>query len=324
MEFDIYMEDQKQLMIFGKMCEGLTYHSDTVFFKIKEKGLYIMVTDFEGFFSMEIRIDKNNIKTHFFGNQKEYTFKISATSLWEVVRTANKKKSNILFYCSKNKNNILQMLEIPTDTEYKDIQKYIKSTLPIEVLPCENKSRVFFILSSTIYKNKHKNYSEIKIKNYIFNNMIDYLSICSGFNGGVAEILINSEDNMDQGTTNNLPGYFKNTVLKFDSKQKIKNQGKVTFFITNQAGSAAKISLWGHYHSKQLQMKKFSKTEDVHCRFLLVFFKRSQYILRLLDQEMSTIYVSDGGIFLQTDKTCGITACLFTVDISNIDIDSYA
>lgn len=178
-KFKFAFNDSRKLNAFIKNCESLCSHSDTALFKVKKRGVYILLTDFESKCVVETRItdQSDNIMVL---KTKEFTAKILLDSLVNELRKCLRNKRNVYIYGVDD--NLLKIKEISSNS--KEIS--IKST--------EHRIRVFHILSTREFINKSETYAEFKILNIEFNKIITTQAILSGINGGVGTLIVEPID----------------------------------------------------------------------------------------------------------------------------------
>ena len=293
-DFELYFRDVRKLSNFIKVCEALSSHSYTALFKAKQKGIYLMLTDFEGMCIIECRITNigpENIKLKY----KEFTAKILIDSLVEKLRLCVRQKKGALIVGGHNTLKI-QMLtpgNLPPAIVNKKQDDYM------EVVSSERRPRVYYIMSVREFINSSADYVKFRILNVEFNKLITQQAIMSGTNGGVGKLTVEPHNSTDC---------------------------TINFSLTNNGGSFSCVTITTHTSSEDVPVLRMPR-DKIEVTYLLTYMKRSHNIFNL-PNDFVTIYASEKGIILHTDIKGGICTIVYTCNVSQkgyeVDLNSYS
>jgi hypothetical protein len=170
--FNISIRDKK-LLTFQKHCESILSFSDTVLIKIKKRGLFISLTDSEGFCCAETRISMKPDQDFVFN--QECSAKILLPSLIALLKqTIRVKHGAYLFMTEDHK------------LEFRDLNILNATNKVIKNL--EHRERDFFILSTKKFLHNEMEATQFKLVNFEFVRIITRLVISSGASGGIARL----------------------------------------------------------------------------------------------------------------------------------------
>ena len=120
------------------------------------------------------------------------------------------------------------------------------------------------------------------------------LSIVSGTKGGIVNLSVNTVDN---------------------------SSCDLVFFLENESGSNGKLTI--HLKDELEDVPIIHKPkQNIDVNFLLTYLKRSQQMLSC-QTDYVTMYISDIGLLIHTDVKDGQCIILCTIDINDVDLDSY-
>ena len=223
----------------------------------------------------------------------EVTAKILLDSLTSILRKIAKNKHSAILYAEHDKPNILQVRELAGRAVENQI---VEST--------EHRARVFYILSTHEFRQKSQDYIQFRIPIIEFNRIITQQSILSGNSGGLAEILvcpIPDEPNMPPNRCS----------IKFSVKNHSGAAGGVTIFTRLADDNSVSVPIQ-HVPLHEIRMKYF-----------LTYLKRSQNLFAI-PSDLLTVFISERGLLIQTDAKEHHSVVIYTCDVSNEDIDSFA
>ena len=284
--FELILRDHRKLNAFVRTCDGLCVHSDTALFKVKRKGVYIMLTDYESFCCVEARITDNLsqiLKTY----TKEFTTKIRLDSLVEILKRIDRAK-NIAMICATQLNE-LRVLEILTVNGQIIGEYVVEST--------EHRDRVFHILSSREFQNITSNYVQFRIMNIELNRIITMLAIGSGINGGVCTFTAEPDPIHP-------------------------SQCKITFAIRNDGGFMSRLTIHTVNRSDVDVPVQHIPQQGFQTKFFVTYLKKSQNLLHT-QTDYVTLYANDKGMLLQTDIKDHHSVLVFMADLQQEDLSSY-
>lgn len=286
--FELAFREWKKLSAFVKTCEALYNHSDTALFKVKPKGLYIMLTDFESLCCLETRLfdqGKNMLKM----NCTEYTVKIMLDSFVSILRKVLKNKHSALVSADDETPYVLQIREVIGHTN-KTVETH-------QVESAEHRARVYHVLSTNEFRRRSTGgYVQFRLPYVEFNKLITMQCIVSGNCGGVGEVTATPPD--EQGVC------------------------KIRFFVRNNGGMGGGVTLHTHAQAASAPLQH-APHQSVRLQYFLTYLKRSQSIFSNPTDSV-TVYVSNQGLLLQTDVKDGHCVVVFIADVSQEDLDSYA
>jgi hypothetical protein len=290
-EFDFLFRDLRKLNTFIKTCEALCAHSDTVLIKVKKRGIYLLLTDFESMCIAEARLTKFtdlNLKLHV----KEFTAKILLDSLITLLRKGFRNKMHVMLF--GNNQHQLFVQEVSPMHNNTNV-----SFSPVEVASTEHRIRVYHIISTRDFIHKSDDYIKFKIMNTEFNKIITAQAILSGLSGGVAKLHIKPTNSTD---------------------------AKIIFSLRNNSGSFGKITIHTSTTSEDVPILHMCQ-KDIDVTYLLTYLKRSQNMLSF-PTEYVQVYVSNKGIIIHTELKDGMCTIVFTINITEtpdktVDLDSF-
>lgn len=283
--FELTFRDWKKLSAFVKTCESIYNQSDTVMVKVKLKGLYIMLTDYESLCCVEARLldtDSKLIRL----NCPEYTVKIVLDSLINIFRKILKNKHSAVLFAEDENPYTLQVREIAGHTN-KTVEVH-------KVETAEHRARVFHIMSTNEFKNRSDSYLQFRLPQHEFNKLITMQCIISGNYGGIGEV-----------------------IVKPDVKR-----CHIQFYARNNGGMGGGVTVHTHDNAESAPLQHMP-AHNLHIKYFLTYLKRAQNMFTSI-VDYITIYVSDKGMLLQTDVKDGQCVVIFIADVSNEDLDSYA
>lgn len=281
--FHIYLLDHRLLSAFLKNCEALLNHSDTIMLKVKVKGAYLMMTDYEGFCLAEMRI-MNKEKAPFIKmkGSKEETVKIMLDSLVQVLKNVTKNHHSAVLYSQVDKRLIVSEVSSDGKTVYGNF----------EVDSAEQRPRAFFVLSTRSFQRKCQgNYLKFRLVASEANRLITQLAIMSGINGGKLD-------------------------LSFDPEPKT-----ITFKIENDSGNYATVKIRSHAKSKTVPLQHCPQ-KPIQCRVLLTYLKRSQGFFQN-QTEFLTFMLSNNGLIVQNEVNNHISTVVHLQDLTEEPLQSY-
>jgi len=292
--FELAFRDQRKLNAFIKTCEAMTAHSDTALFKVKTRGVYILLTDFESLCCLETRLTEN-IKNMLKMNCSEFTAKILLDSLTNILRKIARNKHSAILYADSEKPQTLQIKET-IGQSHRTVEQYtVEST--------EHRARVYYVLSTNEFREKSKDYLQFRIPNVEFNKIITMQSILSGNNGGVGEIVVTP-----------VP----------DEPDQPKSRVEIKFFLKNQSGAMGGVTIHSRCGDDSLSVPvQHIPKETIRTQYFLTYLKRSQTMFTV-PSDFVTLLISEKGILVQTDpKENNHYIVIFLSDISDLDLDSF-
>jgi hypothetical protein len=219
-------------------------------------------------------------------NCEQYTTKIRLDSLTNILRKITKRKHLAVLYA---------------DTEYelkvREINKNNRSIQNFTVDSTEHRARVYYKISSTVFKSKSDNYAIFKIQNVELVKIITMQCILSGGHGGVGCCDIGVDDD--------------STRLS------------IRLSIKGESGSYGGVTIHTHIGSDIVPVLK-KPDVSFSIKYMLTYLKRSQNLF-YTPTDYTTLYVSERGIMFQTPTKELQTVVLFTSAIgSDFDLLSYA
>jgi hypothetical protein len=219
--FDMSFRDHRKLNSFIKILEGMITHSDTALLKVKARGIYILITDFESMCCCETRITKvSDLKLKI---KEEFSGKFLLDSLIEELRTSLRNKRNVLIF-GDEKHNISVKDILPNNT-YGDIRP-IKSA--------EHRMRVYCIISTREFIEQSTDWCQFKMINAEFNKIITSQTIISGIAGGIGKLKITPTS---------------------------KTNATITFSLENKSGGRVSLKIETFTNSEDVPILKIPKEE---------------------------------------------------------------
>jgi hypothetical protein len=299
--FEMRFRDTRKLVTFVKMCESLFVHSDTALFKVKKKGLYVNVTDFESMCSVEGRVLKS-ADDYWTVSDEEFTSKILLDSLISELKRAIRNKQ-VVTMRGEHPHILKIVASYPKQFHQRSsgINKRIhehsqQNCSEKVVVSTEHRIRVFHIVSRRSFISKSGNYASFRIVNSEFNKIITMKAIVSGVSGGVASI----------------------SILPTNS-----TECKLIFYVKSNSGTTGKLTISTSCNSTdEVKMLNVPK-ESIDMQYLLSYIKRSQNMMAA-PADFTTVYVSNEGVMLETELKDNISMLLFTTSLEGIDLDSYS
>jgi hypothetical protein len=294
--FELAFREQRKLSAFIKTCEGMCVQSDTALFKVKKRGAYIMLTDFESLCCLETRIT-DGIQNMLKMNCKEFTAKILLDSMATILRRILKNKHSAILFGDLDNDHVLQIKEVIGQSH---------RVVAIHQVECtENRARVYHVISTHQFCRNSQNYIQFRIPNVEFNKIITMQSIISGTNGGVGELIITP-----------IPD-----ALGSGEGDPPKNRCDIKFFMKNNGGGMGGVTIHTHPLSESVPVLH-RPMQPIHTRYFLTYLKRSQNLFTV-PSDFVTVYVSEKGVMVQTDSKDNHSVVIYTSDISDEDLNSY-
>lgn len=320
--FEIVLRDWKMIGSMVKTCEALCNQSDTVMLKVKQKGVYIMLTDVESFCCAEVRISNVHCKI----TKQFATVKILFDSFIGILRCIAKNKNGAVIFMDESEPYVLKIHQVAGTVaikdfkgltkeskdskemkdskeskeikEIKDIEEFKESKIKIidtqRVQSAESRARVYYLISSQMFRKSAANeYVHFRIPGAEFNRIITTMCIISGNSGGVGNVDV-------------VPGESDRVSIRF--------------YVVNGGGMRGGITVHTHKGAQSVPLIHTSST-PIHIKYLVTYLKRSQSLFQC---ETVTMYISKQGILLQTDEHDNHSVLMFLANVSNEDLNSYA
>lgn len=180
--FEWTFRDPRKLAAFFKSCDALTLHSDTAMLKVRKQGVSLMVTDFESFCAVEVRVTENLFPG--LRVTAPTTAKILLTSLVGILRQIIRNKHVAVWHSETD--GVLHIREAAGESLRTVTDHLVEST--------ENRPRVFFPLSTQRFKEQGE-YAEFRLANAELNRIVNTHAILSGTCGGVTDITVGPVEN---------------------------------------------------------------------------------------------------------------------------------
>lgn len=188
---------------FIHMLDNLMNHSDTAMIKIvKNKGLYILLTDFETMCSVETRY-VHDANVHVEGAESRLSYKVLLDSLANVLRKVQKNKTNAIIASSEP--YVMQVYE--TNGNGSLLATHA-------VTSTEHRPRLYYIVSTKVFCQRSQNYCQFQINYSDLNRIINNQCIISGNLGGITTLTVSSSR--------------QKTDIKFHTKSGSGCQGGIT------------------------------------------------------------------------------------------------
>lgn len=286
--FEWAFREWKKLSSFVKTCEAMCNQSDTAMVKVKPKGLYIMLTDFESLCCLETRLldsGKKNLKLHC----PEYTVKIMLDSFVSILRRILKNKNAAVLYAEDDQPYSLKIRETATHT-----QRWVDTHV---VESAEHRARVYHLLSTHEFRRVSGDYVQFRLPNAEFNKLITLKCILSGNCGGVGEIRVTPSETPD-------------------------GPCRIHFYVRNHGGMGGGVTLYTHPQAASAPLQH-TPTAPLRMSYFLAYLRRAQNLFAH-PTDFVTLYVSAKGLLLQTDVKDSHCSVVFLSDVSHEDLDSYA
>jgi hypothetical protein len=277
---------------FIHMLENLMNHSDTAMIKIvKNKGLYILLTDFETMCSVETRYVHDS-KVHVEGDEPRLSCKVLLDSLANVLRKIQKNKTNAILASSDP--YVMQVYE--TNSNGSVLTTHA-------VTSTEHRPRLYYIISTKVFCQRSQNYCQFQINYSDLNRIINNQCIISGNLGGITTLTVSSAPSLS-----GVSGARGSAVhIKFHTKSGSGCQGGITI----KSSSLCKTTPILHEPS-----------ESIHLTFMLTYLKRSQALLATPGYQCM-MYVSNKGLIIQTDPREEPSTLITIISCDDVDPDSY-
>jgi hypothetical protein len=289
--FELIFRDLRGLSAFIKTCEAMSIHSDTALFKVKKRGVYILLSDAESFSCLEMRLT-DNLDGMLRLQCKEYTIKILLDSLTDILRHILRAKHSAVIYAEKDTGNFgavsNQALYVREFATNKIIQTH-------KVTDIEHRARVYHIISTHQFRKRSRDHVQFRIPSIELNKIITQQAILSGNNGGVGELIIVPTGN---------------------------EHCDIQFFTQNNSGGKGSLTIHTHTKAETVPIQTMPN-HKIHSKYFITYLKRSQNLL-ISPTDSVTMYVSERGILLQTDCKDHHSVVIFIADISDEDLDSYS
>lgn len=315
--FELKLTNTNVLSSFCKTCEALFLQSDTVMFKVKKRGVYIMLTDSESFCAAEGRLTEN-VSEMLSLYCEEFTCKILLNSLTKSLKQIVKKKRGALLY-SDTKNQ-LKVKEINSGVNVQRVHVY--NTFTVE--STEHRPRVYHILSTNKFRVlSDEYYTCFKMPTAELNKLITAQCIMSGNCGGVGELNVIPVANFNSSTTTQQTQAQeqeqKDRLLTGPSN--LKNRVLIEFTIRNQSGNLKKWRIYTHTRSKQVPVLQRS-VKHLRVEYFLTYLKRAQSMFTSCSNFVK-FHVSHLGIMLETEKRDHHYVVMFLTNVKDVDKLSY-
>ena len=284
-EFELVFTNTRKLNSFIKVCESLCCHSDTALMKVKKKGIYILLTDFESYCSVETRVTTLSgmrLTLHV----QQFTAKILLDYFVDELKKLCRLKRQVVIVGEPN--HVVKVKEYQPGHQHggNDAVR-IKST--------EHRPRVFHILSTRQFVAKSQDCVQFRIMNSEFNKIITTQAILSGINGGVGALRVYPKP--DEKTCD------------------------IQFALRNDGGNFGVTTISTSTISEDVPILRMP-SKNIEIVYFVTYLKRSQSILSF-PTDYVTVYVSERGIFFHTDIKDGLCTVFFTCNIDQVDLDSY-
>lgn len=281
--FEFTFREPRKLSAFIKTCESMCFHSDTALFKVKKRGIYVLLTDLESFCCLECRFTEN-IQNMLKMVCHEFSAKILLDSLTSILRKILKNKHSAILYAASQHQLLVR--EVGAQSS-KVIETYtVEST--------ETRARVYYLLSTHEFREQSSDYVQFRIQNVEFNKIITMQSILSGSSGGIGEI----------------------TVTPLED-----NKCSIRFFLKNHSGAAGGVTIHSFPTAETVPIQRMPQSQII-MNYFLTYLKRSQNLFAM-PLDFITVYISKRGILIQTDVKENHSIVIFTVATDDIDLDSF-
>ncbi len=261
-------------------------HSDTVMFKVLPSGVYLMLTDSESFCCAEIQLTEN-IQTMLKLSCPDFSAKIQLDSLTKILKTIWKRRHTAVLFGEPHEPQVLKVREIPPLTN--DDGKFV-------VEKTEFRARVYYTLSTRVFRENSQNYIKLKMQNGEFNKLLTQLAIISGTHGGIGEIRVWSVPN--------------------DKRYKI------GFSVKSDSGAEGTIIIHACDTDKTVCVQH-APEHEIHLRYLVTYLKRSQNLLSV-QTDYLTMFISDKGLLLTTEPKDHHSVMIYISDVRGLDLESYS
>lgn len=178
--FALTFHETRTLHAFTKTLESVCAYSDTAMLKVKPRGVYVMLSDFESFCCVETRLTENLGKMLCLTGP-EFTAKFLIDSLTLVLRQVAKAKKQAVLYGVAPHALYVDQLH----------RSRVEQTYPIA--SAEHRPRVFYVMSTKRFcKQPHVC---LRIANAEFSKLVNVLAIISGACGGVGYVNVQPQAN---------------------------------------------------------------------------------------------------------------------------------
>jgi hypothetical protein len=168
-KFELTLRDNRKLNAFIKVCEAMCSHSDTALFKVKSRGVYIMLTDLNSLCAVEVRV-LSLADCNFELNCNEFSAKVLLDEFGEDLKKFSKSKRGVVLFATKDHELRLQE---------------VGASASCPVANTEHRMRVFHILSTREFVKKSKSCVKFSMVNVEFNKIVNSQAVMSGSHGGV-------------------------------------------------------------------------------------------------------------------------------------------
>lgn len=178
--FALTFHDNRVLHAFTKTLESICAYSDTAMLKVKSRGVYVMLSDFESFCCVEARLVEN-LDEMLYITQPEFTAKFLLDSLTNALRkVAKAKRQAVIYGVAQHKLYVDQIHGSRVENTYA-------------ISSAEHRPRVFYVMSTTRFcKQPHV---RLRIANAEFSKLVNVLAILSGTCGGVGYVNVQPRRN---------------------------------------------------------------------------------------------------------------------------------
>lgn len=171
--FELTIKDNKKLTMFLKHCESLLSHSDTALFKVRKKGIFLTLTDFEGLSACETRFCMATDPSFKLCGDV-FSAKIFLESLISVLRQASRLKRHLVLFSESQ--GMLKSRELGFETK------------EVVIDSLEHRLRDYFIISTQRFESKAEHFGSFIMNNQELCYTISKLAILSGISGGIGTL----------------------------------------------------------------------------------------------------------------------------------------
>lgn len=293
--FELILREPRKMNSFIKTCEAMISHSDTALFKVKKRGVYILLTDFEGFCCLELRFTEN-LKGLLKLDCEEYSVKILLDSLTNILKKVAKNKHCAVVYSEDTQPDVLLVKECTAPTSAAIELHTVEST--------EHRPRAYYLMSTKHFQQKAQGaFLQFRILNAEFNKLITMQTILSGNNGGIGKISVE---------------------LVPDEDGRPKDRCQIKFSTRNGAGADGHVKIHTRANDPNISVPvQHLPARSFEMTYLITYLKRSQ-IFCSVPTDYVTLYVSPQGLLIQTDQKEHHSIVVFITDVSRVDLSSFA
>ena len=304
--------------MFLKHCEGINQHSDTALFKVKARGIFITLTDHEGFCCCETRFCVANEPSFKLNGIQSFSAKIKLddkdpNSLIYILKQSARKhncklKSNVFLFANEQK--ILKAKEFSA-IEVKD------TTAEIILTGVEHRIRDYFILSENSFEKNSQVFASFTINNKELGDLITTMCTLSGISGGIGTLNIELlQKKIEQNSGSDKIGQ--------KSKYEEKEACCIKFAVQSNGGCAGYISIICTNESEGAKMIKFPE-HSFDISYIMTYLKRCQGLVSK-PEENSTFLVSNNGVMIKTEMHDNVRSLVCISAIKDVPLlqDSFS